>query len=240
MAETPFPTALVAQAAAGWGLSLTGEQLDRFARYAALLLEWNNRMNLTAITDPTEIAVKHFADSLTLLAAVDLPTGARLLDVGTGAGFPALPVGIARGDLRLTLLDSLQKRLTFLDAACAALGLQAQTVHIRAEDAGRESALREQADAVCARAVARLAALCEYCLPLTRVGGRMIALKGPEWEEELREAARAVSLLGGGEPVAHPFTLPDGSRRTVLVIPKVAPTPAAYPRRGTKIAKNPL
>ena len=152
--------------AAGLGIPLTPAQLAQFDLYAQLLVEWNEKMNLTAITDPREIVVKHFVDSLTLLTAVTPPQNATLADVGTGAGFPSVPVHIVRPDLRLTLIDSLQKRLTFLAALSQALGQQNTCVHARAEDAGRAAPHREAYDLVTARAVANLRELAEYCLPL--------------------------------------------------------------------------
>ena len=175
-----FPTGLLADGAGSLGVALSGGQLTLFAEYARLLLEWNERMNLTAITDPEGIAVRHFVDSLTLLRAAEPAPGAKLLDVGTGAGFPSVPACIARPDLKPTLLDSLKKRLLFLQELTEALSIQAELVHQRAEDAARLSEYREQFDLVCARAVARLSALCEYCLPFVRLGGSFAALKGPD------------------------------------------------------------
>ena len=222
------------------GLALTEKQAGQFEQYARLLLEWNQKMNLTAITEPEAVAVKHFADSLTLLAAVSPSPGAKLLDVGAGAGFPSVPVGILRPDLRLTLLDSLNKRLTFLDALTRELSLPAELLHRRAEEAAGLPEYREQYDLACARAVARMSALSEYCLPFVRPGGVFVALKGPDGPQELEEAAGAVALLGGGSGEIHSFTLSDGSERCVIVVQKVRPTPTKYPRKGTKITKMPL
>ena len=240
MNPSNFPTELLHHGAHALGMELTPQQTERFVSYAALLCEWNERMNLTAITDPEGIAVRHFVDSLTLLGALAPPPHAKLLDVGAGAGFPSVPVCILRADLRPTLLDSLNKRLIFLQTLTKELDIPAELVHQRAEDAARLPDHREQYDVVCARAVARLSALCEYCLPFVRVGGQFAALKGPDAEQELKEANRAISLLGGEAAQTYPFTLPDGSERRVIVIKKIRPTPTGYPRKGTKIAKNPL
>lgn len=234
-----FQNQLIA-AAKAFDLPLTQEQAAQFSTYAETLVEWNKVMNLTAITDPQEIIVKHFLDSLLLFRACSLPENASLIDVGTGAGFPGLPAKIYRPDLRVTLLDSLQKRLNFLEAVCEKTGAEAKRIHARAEDAGREPALRKSYDAACARAVAALPVLCEYCLPFVRVGGCFIAMKGPGLEEELQAADRAIRTLGGKLESTAAFTLPDGSERRIAVIRKIAPTPKAYPRPAAKIKKSPL
>ena len=179
------------------GIESTEEQLLQFDRYAELLVEWNKRMNLTAITEPDEMIRKHFLDSAVLLSYVSLPKNAAVIDVGTGAGFPSVPCTILRPDLKLTLLDSLNKRITFLSALCSALGIPAECVHARAEEGGRMPSLREQFDLATARAVAHLRELSEYCLPFVKVGGLFAALKGPDLEEELSEAKSAIRLLGG-------------------------------------------
>lgn len=159
-------------------LPFSPELAEKLDRYAQMLVEWNEKINLTAITEPGDIAAKHFADSLLLLKACDIPKNVRIIDVGTGAGFPSVPVCLARPDLRLTLLDSLQKRITFLNELCAALSLPADCVHGRAEETGRMPEYREQFDLATARAVANLRELAEYCLPFVRVGGTFAALKG--------------------------------------------------------------
>ena len=163
-----------------YGLPCPDGLTEKLDRYAGLLVEWNEKMNLTAITDPEGIAVKHFLDSLLLLKACPLPEGASLIDVGTGAGFPSVPVAAARPDIRLTLLDSLQKRIRFLETVCGSLSIPAQCVHARAEEAGRMDEYRERFDCASARAVARLRELSEYCLPFVKVGGCFAALKGVE------------------------------------------------------------
>lgn len=234
---------LLTECAAKHGVEIPSSVAERLDIYARLLVEWNEKMNLTAITDPTGIVVKHFTDSL--LAAPLLPTGAfSLIDVGTGAGFPGVPLALLREDCTLTLLDSLNKRLIFLDAVCRELGLPATLIHARAEEGGRRPDLREQFDVATARAVAALPTLCEYCLPFVKVGGRFIALKGPDADREQEAAARAVSLLGGAVGHKNTVTLQaDGMEpmeRQLIRIDKTRPTSAAYPRPSAKIAKRPL
>ena len=234
---------LLTDCAAAYGVEITPTLAERLDIYARLLVEWNEKMNLTAITDPTGIVVKHFTDSL--LAAPLLPTGSfSLIDVGTGAGFPGVPLALLREDCRLTLLDSLNKRLVFLEAVCRELGLPATLIHARAEEGGRRPDLREQFDVSTARAVAALPTLCEYCLPFVKVGGCFIALKGPDADREQEAAARAVSLLGG--KVAHKTTVTlqadtiEPMERQLIRIDKTRPTSSAYPRPSAKIAKRPL
>lgn len=223
---------------------ITPEAAEKLDAYAKLLVEWNEKMNLTAITQPEEILVKHFADSLTLLPL--LPKGpVRLIDVGTGAGFPGVPLKVARPEMNLTLLDSLNKRLVFLEAVCAALGIEAARVHARAEEGGRQPALRERFEVATARAVASLPTLCEYCLPFVKVGGVFLAMKGPDGPEEANVAAPAVKLLGGKIREIRSVTLPPlggepAGRRCVVVVEKLAPTPERFPRQSAKIAKEPL
>lgn len=231
---------MLAEYAGAMGIALGDPELELFDRYAALLVEWNEKMNLTAITEPAEIVVKHFADSLTLLTAVRPPEGAKLIDVGTGAGFPSVPVKIVRPDLRVTLLDSLNKRLTFLGELSSALGLENTRVHARAEEAGRQPAHREQYALATARAVAHLRELSEYCLPFVEVGGMFAALKGGDVDAELEESRRAVQLLGGKIEQIKRLELPDGSRRSIICIQKISQTSTKYPRPHAKMAKNPL
>mgnify|MGYP002624371133 CR=1 FL=1 len=229
-------------AATAYGLELTGQQLERFVRYEELLLEWNEKMNLTAITEPGEIAVKHMVDSLSAWDGELIKPGTRLLDVGTGAGFPGLPLVIFVPGLRLTLMDSLAKRVGFLEAVVRELGLEDVTcVHARAEDAARRQEYREQYDLAVSRAVARLPVLAEFALPFVRTGGFFLALKGAAWQEEMAEAGRAVSLLGGGQMQARQVHLPGlADRRAIITIPKVKPTPKSYPRKAGTPAKKPL
>ena len=232
-----------------WGeennLEITGRQADQLDRYAQLLVEWNEKMNLTAITDPEGVLVKHLMDSLTVLRS--LPAAGekvRLIDVGTGAGFPGIPLAVMREELELTLLDSLNKRLVFLEAVCRALGLEARCVHARAEEAGRQKAHREKYNVATARAVAALPALCEYCLPLVVPGGVFLAMKGPDGEREAQEAASAIKVLGGKLSGIDEWQLPpvegEAAERKILRIQKISPTPDRFPRQAAKIAKQPL
>lgn len=215
---------------------LAGEY-QPFARYCQLLQEWNQRMNLTAITDDQGVAEKHFLDSLLPLTLWELPRGARLVDVGTGAGFPAVPIKLLRPDIQITLLDSLQKRLTFLEAVCGQLGIQAELLHARAEDAGRDPARRERYDVATSRAVAGMDLLAEYCLPLVRPGGVLLALKGSGGAAEARAGAAMVERCGGTLRAVKKYALPSGDRRTLVVVEKTAPTPKGYPRTPAQLAK---
>ena len=220
----------------GFKTKLDDEMLQRLEIYFKLLVEWNEKMNLTAITDEHGVAVKHFADSLTLYNFVDVKKNASIIDVGTGAGFPGVVLKIARPDIKLTLLDSLNKRLTFLDTVLNNTGLDSELVHSRAEEGGRE-----KFDIAVSRAVARLNVLCEYCLPYVKVGGLFVAMKGPNADEELDGAENALKLLGGKVEKVHKFNLPcDEGERTIIVIKKVKPTPKQYPRISGKIKSQPL
>ena len=203
------------------------------------LMEWNGKMNLTAIKDGREITVKHFIDSLTPALTGRIPKNGTFVDVGSGAGFPGVPLTMLYPELGTILVDSLGKRVRFLQELTVALGVTADCVHSRAEELGQTS-YREQCDVVTARAVANLSVLCEYCLPLAKVGGVFLAMKGPEVEEELDAAGNALELLGGKVGEVYPFTLPDGSRRNIIAIEKIAPTPKKYPRDAKKMKNNPL
>lgn len=214
----------------------------KLEQYRDLLLEWNENINLTAITDPEEIRIKHFEDSLTCLETGLFMPGVRVIDVGTGAGFPGLPLAMARPDISVTLLDSLKKRLLFLDEVIRVTDTQnAVTVHARAEDGGRDKKLREQFDIAVSRAVSRLSVLCEYTLPYLKVGGSLIAMKGPSAEEELAEAKKAIAILGGGEAILQKTNLEDENlSHCLIIIKKVRPTPTTYPRKAGTPTKNPL
>ena len=217
-----------------------GQRLvEGFVRYEELLMEWNGKMNLTAIKDGREITVKHFIDSLTPALTGRIPKNGTFVDVGSGAGFPGVPLTMLYPELGTILVDSLGKRVRFLQELTVALGVTADCVHSRAEGLGQTS-YREQCDVVTARAVANLSVLCEYCLPLAKVGGVFLAMKGPEVEEELEAAGDALELLGGKVGEVYPFTLPDGSRRNIIAIEKIAPTPKKYPRDAKKMKNNPL
>lgn len=222
------------------GIKINEVQAQSFQTYLELLLEWNEKMNLTAITDPEEIVEKHFVDSLTLLTACKIKPGVKLIDVGTGAGFPGIPLKIMRPDVQLTLLDSLNKRLNFLGEVCGALGLESVRVHRRAEEAGLDRKMRESYDIAVARAVAPLNVLCEYCLPLVKMKGYFVAMKGPGVQKELEEAKSALNLLGGTDVELKSFQLPTAGERSIVVVQKKEFTPKGYPRHGGTIAKHPL
>lgn len=216
-----------------------GQQLLRFEEK---LLETNQVMNLTAITEPEEMMKKHYWDSIYPLAKGIFPEGATVVDVGCGAGFPSLPLKMAAPHLKMTLLDSLQKRLGFIDGVITELGLQEiQTHHARAEDAGRDPALRGSFDIAVSRAVAELSKLCEYCLPLVKTGGALIAYKGATAEEELERAQNAIRVLGGKVEQVFHYTLPgEEDKRAILVIRKANGTPKQYPRNPKQIKERPL
>lgn len=217
-----------------------GEKSALFETYAKMLAEKNKVMNLTAITDPDGIAVKHFADSLTLLQTDIFAENASVLDVGTGAGFPAIPLLIMRNDLHITCMDALQKRLNFIGEVLQELSLRAELLHGRAEDMGHKERYRESFDVVTARAVANLSVLCEYCLPFVRLGGYFAAMKGPAVKEETENAKKALEILGGEICEIKTFELADGSVRNIVIIKKVKPCPEKYPRNPSKISKAPL
>ena len=200
-------TEFLKNAAKAEGFALSDNQLAAFQQYAELLVEWNQKMNLTAITEPEEIAVKHFVDSLMLLKYIDIPENAALIDVGTGAGFPGIPIKIFSPSVQVALLDALNKRVGFLNTVSEALGQNNQCLHLRAEEGGRKPELREQFDVATARAVASMATLAEYCLPYVKVGGVFAALKGFEIEAELEEAKPAIKLLGGKIERVEQYTL---------------------------------
>ena len=232
---------IIKSATTGYKIQLTDIQLEQLEKYYKLLVEWNEKINLTAITDEQGVAVKHFADSLALFNYVDIPENSTIIDVGTGAGFPGIVLKIARPDIRLTLLDSLQKRLNFLDTVLTELSLDATLIHSRAEDGGQDIDLRESFDFVVSRAVARMNVLAEYCLPYTRMSGSFIALKGPDAENEITDGRKAIQSLGGIIKNIHSFSLAfEGGERTIVEIEKIAPTPDKYPRSYGKIKAKPL
>lgn len=232
---------IIKSAVADYKINLSDSQLKMLEQYFDLLVEWNEKINLTAITDEQGVAVKHFADSLSLFNFVYIPQGSSVIDVGTGAGFPGIVLKIARPDIKLTLLDSLKKRLNFLDEVLSALSLDAALIHSRAEDGGQNIDLRECFDFTVSRAVARLNVLSEYCLPYTRIGGRFIALKGPDAQNEIEDAKRAIQIFGGKIVDIHSFSLPyDGGNRNIIETEKILPTPDKYPRPYGKIKAKPL
>ena len=235
-----YNPSLLLEDAAKLGISVTDDMLARFEKLAFLLVEQNKTMNLTAITDPDGIAVKHFADSVSALSAADFPQNAKVLDVGTGAGFPSIPLLIARPDLDMTMIDSTAKKLKYVASAVETLGLSAEVLHTRAEEAGQNKEYREKFDIVCSRAVAALNVLCEYCLPFVKVGGVFLAMKGAKAQEEIADAKSAIKTLGGKIVAEKSFTLSDGGERTIVVIKKISQVPPKYPRVSAQIAKKPL
>ncbi len=222
-------------------ITLTENQYEQFQKYFELLAEWNEKMNLTAITDESGVALKHFADSLSLLNFVDIPQNSTLADVGTGAGFPGVVLKIARPDIKLTLIDSLNKRLVFLNEVCSQLGIDAELIHSRAEDGARDEKLRESFDFAVSRAVARMNVLSEYCLPYVKVGGAFCAMKGAQANEEFKESLNAINTLGGKLENKYFFELPEnGGERAIAVVRKVKNTPQKYPRQSGKIKAKAL
>ncbi len=212
--------------------------LKRLEKYADLLVEWNEKINLTAILDPEGIAVKHFLDCLMIFKYIDIPKGASVIDIGTGAGFPGVVMKIARPDIKLTLMDSLQKRITFLDTLCSELGLDVVTIHSRAEEIKPQQ--REGYDFAVARAVANMRVLSEYCMPYVRVGGSFVAMKGSTAADEAKEAERAVATLGGEILSQDLFELLQFGGRGIINVKKISQTLTKYPRNGGKISKQPL
>ena len=233
-----FP--LLERTLAAHGVTLDKEALMRLDLYAERLIETNRQFNLTAVTDPDEVTVKHFADSLVLLGKTELPAGASLLDVGTGAGFPGLALKLARPDLQVAFLDGTRKKLGFILSVLEETGLAGETLHLRAEEAGKLPKYREKFDFVTARAVADMAVLVEYCLPFVRAGGLFLAMKSAAAEEEIQNAAGAVRLLGGKTEQNLLFDLVENTPRRIVFVRKISQTPPKYPRASAKIAKSPL
>ncbi len=256
MVETPEPNwSAFTEAAATFGAELTDDQVRAFAEYLVLLREWNEKFNLTAISQPQAIVTKHFLDSLTVSSAVDLQRAKTLVDVGTGAGFPGLALKIAFPHLQVTLVDALQKRLRFLERVVEALKLDGVTfVHGRAEDAvlplrfqvcGLKQSLRERFDIVTARAVASMDVLAEWTLPYAKVGGSVVAMKGPDVDDEVNLGHISITLLGGGKANIQRLTLPlldeEGPiRRSLVTIRKEEKTPQNFPRLPGSARKQPL
>ncbi len=225
------------------GIGLTDLQIEKLNCYAQLLVDWNQKINLTALTSPTDIEQKHFLDSVLpffMKDGCELPQGSGLLDVGTGAGFPGCPLKIMRPDIDVTLLDSLNKRISFLKELSDRLDLSAECIHGRAEELGRNAYYREKFDIVTARAVAKLSELCEYCMPFVKIGGVFAALKGSGGEEELAGAEHAIDVLGGTLLTCKVYKLPCGDGRTLIVIRKTSLTPEKYPRDKGRMKKKPL
>ena len=221
-------------------INLTNKQLNEFYTYMNLLIEWNKNINLTAITEPEEIIKKHFIDSLTI--SKNIQKDSSIIDVGTGAGFPGIPLKIVREDINVVLLDALNKRLNFLNEVIKENELKnIETVHFRAEEIGKNKKYREKYDIATSRAVAQLNILAEYLLPLVKIGGKCICMKGSNVEEELKNSKKAITLLGGEIEKIEEFILPDSDiKRNVIIIKKVNSTPAKYPRKPGTPAKEPI
>lgn len=225
-----------------FGIQLTDQQKEKFLTYYEMLAEWNQVMNLTAITEYEDVMKKHFIDSVSLVKAYDLKKKISVIDVGTGAGFPGLVLKIVFSDLQVTLLDSLNKRIKFLNAVIDALNLSgAEAVHGRAEDLARPGKLREKYDLCVSRAVANLSTLSEYCLPFLKEGGFFISYKSEKVSEEAAAAEKAISVLGGKMRKQVKFQLPDSEiYRNLIVIEKISRTPEIYPRRSGLPSKEPI
>lgn len=220
-----------------YGLDLTEEQYRKFNKYAEFLVEYNKNVNLTAITEPKEILVKHFIDSVLLSKYADISENSSLIDVGTGAGFPSIPLKIMRNDIKITLLDSLAKRIAFLEKLCDILEIEAEFIHGRAEDIARMAEYRGKFDFSCARAVANLSVLSEYCIPFVKVGGYFLSMKGRG--DDIDGAENAVKILGGEISSIAEYTLESDARKIVLVN-KISQTPTKYPRNSGQIKKKSL
>lgn len=222
------------------GISLGEYTADRFDAYAERLVRWNNHVNLTAITEPDDIVIKHFADCLNICRFVKFNEGDRVIDVGTGAGFPGLPLLITNPDIEITFVDSIGKKLAFIKDVMRNNGLVGEIVKARAEELGKNAEFREQYDYATARAVAPMNVLCEYCLPLVKVGGRFIAMKGASTKQEVEAAQNAISTLGGRVERLAEFELSNGDKRGIVIIKKISQTPTKYPRKSKKIDTKPL
>lgn len=208
-------------------IQLINDKKEIFEKYYEKLVSYNQKVNLTAITDKAQVFTKHFLDSILPIDAI--PVGASLVDVGAGAGFPSLPIKIVRDDVKITMVDSLNKRITFLNELTKELNIESTNIHARAEDFAKQN--REKFDVAVARAVAKLNTLLEYLLPLVKVGGMVLAFKGNNFKEELEEAQNALSVLGGEYIKTFQFNLPnEQGERNIIVIKKIKPTPAIYPR----------
>ena len=223
-----------------YDIDLNDEQLEKLDEFAEILLQYNKKFNLTAITNPNEIVYKHFVDSFLVFRAIDLKFNSSLMDVGAGAGFPSTPIAIVRRDLFATQLDGLKKRVLFLQKINSHFDLNSQSIHGRAEEFAKKIEYREKFDYVTARAVASMDKLAEYCLPFAKIGGFFIAMKGPEYAPELEQATKAIKVLGGKIEKIQTFKLENSSTRTIILVKKISQTPAKYPRTSAKISKNPI
>ena len=225
------------QESARLDVAVSDQQAAMLDAYIGKMSETNKSLNLTAITDPREIEIKHLLDCAALCALPEL--GKEVADVGTGAGFPGVVIKILRPELNLTLIDATAKKLSFVEQACREIGIEVKILHGRAEEIARREN-RETYDTVVSRAVAQLCSLAEYCLPLVKVGGCFVAMKGPEAAQETAESLYAIKEMGGSEPLVENFSLPGGIERILVKIKKISQTPSKYPRNSKNIAKNPL
>lgn len=232
--------ALLEQTLEPFGVIVEDTVFSRLDAYADLLAETNKQFNLTAITEPDDMTVKHFADCLVLFGLAEFPQNAKIIDVGTGAGFPGLVLKLYRPDLQITFLDSTKKKLGFIENVLSAVGLQGETVHMRAEEAGKMPKYREQFDFSTARAVADLRVLSEYCLPFVKKNGLFLSMKSAAAEEEIQSASGALHALGGMLEKDKSFSLTENMPRRLLFVRKISQTPPKYPRPSAKIAKMPL
>lgn len=224
-----------------YGLVISDDLADKLKIYGTLLKEWNEKINLTAITDDEGIAIKHFLDCLLITKVGDFKAGQKVIDVGTGAGFPGAVIAAAYPEIFVTLLDSTGKKLKAVEDMVNNMGLKNVTVvHARAEEAGRKEEFREQFDFATARAVAELRVLAEYTLPFVKKGGKFLSMKGAVAGDEVENGKRSVSVLGGSINAVHEFTLPNGDKRAVIEINKISQTSSKYPRASAQISKKPL
>lgn len=216
------------------GLNLTEEIFKKLDIYAKFLIEYNEKVNLTAITDPKEIFIKHFIDSIKIAELLDIPQSAALIDVGTGAGFPSVPLKLYRSDIKITLLDSLNKRITFLTQLCGKLEIDAEFIHGRAEDISKMPEYRGKFDVSCARAVANMSLLSELCIPFVKTGGVFAAMKGPN--EDISTGYNAIKILGGNIERITDYQIENEDRR-IVIVEKISQTPTKYPRNSSQIKK---
>ncbi|MGI6777189.1 MAG: 16S rRNA (guanine(527)-N(7))-methyltransferase RsmG [Acetivibrionales bacterium] len=231
---------LLKQGAQGLNINISDIQAGKFMQYMSLLKEWNTKVNLTAIEDEEGIIIKHFIDSLTILPCIE--ENASVIDIGSGAGFPGIPLKIMNPSIELTLLDSLEKRIKFLNEVISRVKLdRVNAVHGRAEDFGKDGSYREKFSYSIARAVANLPVLLEYCIPFVKIGGCFIAMKGRNTAQEIEESKKALDVFGGEITEIKEFILPyTDSKRTIIIIKKLRQTPTSYPRKSGKPSKNPL
>lgn len=223
-----------------FNVDISDVQIQMFDRYAELLLDWNKKFNLTAIKEPDEIVTKHFADSLSIMKSQTFVDGQSLIDVGTGAGFPGIPLLIMNPGLDITFLDSTGKKIKFIEAVLEDLGLYAKTITARAEDVGNDPDYRESFDFATARAVSELRNIAEFCLPLVKKNGTFISMKGSKAQEEILSSDKAIKILGGRIERCESFELSDAGERNIVFIKKISQTPTKYPRNFSQITKHPL